>query len=225
MDCENGMGEAQKVGDKVSLHLPFPVRRSRTGDSPDWYLYNGQGDPLYSWRVEIMPYVVGMPPWQESQSWKSPINRAVLQYVDEYSYDSASSPGSRLVADVEAFPEANAMAITGPGTAFNDGREPPMSPLQVPPSTILVVESRSTGIPWPSPGDLDIRDMPQTIGAANGKGISSRFAGGFHVLFADSQVWFLSDKIPFATLKNFFTVADAKNHDRERLLGPYVLER
>ena len=65
--------------------------------------------------------------------------------------------------------------------------------------------------------------MPQTINAADGKGISSRNAGAFHVIFADGRVWLLSDKVPFETLKKFFTIADAEKHDREKLLGPFAL--
>jgi hypothetical protein len=45
------------------------------------------------------------------------------------------------------------------------------------------------------------------------------------VLFADGEVWFLSDKVPFEDLKKFFTVAGAKAHDREALLAPYALAR
>ena len=75
------------------------------------------------------------------------------------------------------------------------------------------------------PRDFDIRTMPHTINAPDGKGISSGFPGGFHVLFADGTVWFLSDKVPFETLQKFFTVGDAEKHDRETLLGPYVLDR
>ena len=99
-----------------------------------------------------------------------------------------------------------------------------MSLKDVPPDAILIVEVRASGIPWPAPNDFDIRTMPHAINAVDGKGISGRFAGGFHVGFADG-VWFLSDNVPFETLKKFFTVADAKQYDREKLLGPYVLER
>jgi hypothetical protein len=87
------------------------------------------------------------------------------------------------------------------------------------------VETRSSGIPWPAPGDFDIRTMPRTVCARDGKGISSRNAGGFHLIFADGQVWLLSDKVPFETLIKFFTTADAEKHNREQLLGSFALHR
>jgi hypothetical protein len=95
----------------------------------------------------------------------------------------------------------------------------------VPPNTILAVETRASGIPWPAPGDFDIGTMPHTINAPDGKGISSRNECGFHVIFADGQVWFLSEKVPFESLKKFFTTAEAKWHDREEVLGQFALHR
>ena len=127
-----------------------------------------------------------------------------------------TQPGRK--AAPQSFPETNALAITGPGTAFGDGVEPPKALKDVPASAILVVETPRSGIPWPATGDFDIRTIPQTINAADGKGISSRNAGGFHVMFADGQVWLLSYKVPFDTLEKFFTLAEARKTRREKLL-------
>ncbi len=96
---------------------------------------------------------------------------------------------------------------------------------EVPAAAILVVECRASGIPWPAPGDFDVRTMPHTVNSSDGKDISGEQAGGFHVIFGDRQVWFIADDVPFETLQKFFTVADAKKYDRENLLGPYALER
>jgi hypothetical protein len=211
--------------------LPFPVRRAQLGGHPeDWYVRNGEGQVLYGWRVEILPDLEGLPygSWTlvRTQPWNSQASSALFQwYSSFYSYDRSNSPGNALETSDESLPEANALAITGPGTAFGDGSERPKSLKDISPGTILVVESRASGIPWPAPGDLDIRNMPKTINAADAKGISSRHPGGVHVIFADKQVWFISDKVPFETLSRFFTVVDAKKYDREVLLGPYVLDR
>jgi hypothetical protein len=95
----------------------------------------------------------------------------------------------------------------------------------VPPATIIAVETRSSGIPWPAPGDFDARIMPQTVCARDRKGISSLNAGGFHVVFADRWVWLLSDKVPFETIAKFLTTAEAGKHNRDELLGPFALHR
>ena len=47
--------------------------------------------------------------------------------------------------------------------------------------------------------------------------------GGFAVGFADGRVWYLSDEVPLATLKQFMTIAGAESADREQMLGPICL--
>ena len=74
------------------------------------------------------------------------------------------------------------------------------------------------------PGDFDIRTMPQAINGAAGRGISSLHATGFHVLFADAEVWFLSNELPFKQLSKFFTVAGAMANDRDKILRPYLID-
>ncbi len=218
-------GRSQRTG-----HLPYPVRRQSAKpekDIEDITDPNGTGRPLFSWRVDILDNLGSGPvTWDWQQPWDSPANRTLLEWNSFYSYYPWDPSENAAQGSVEDFPETNVMAITGPGTAFGDGdKEQPKSLKDVPPSTILVVESRKSGIPWPAPGDFDIRTMPETINAPDGKGISSRYPGGFHVLFADGDVWFLSNKIPFETLKKLFTVENAKKYDREKLLGPYIIDR
>lgn len=201
--------------------LPYPVVRQGQPDRLTVASPIKEADrPLYSWRVKIVPYLAGWHgTWDPSQPWDHSINKNLLEMSKFYSY---SVDGK---TDTSAFPETNLLAIMGPGTAFGDGIGRPLALKAVPPATIIAVETRSSGIPWPAPGDFDIRVMRQTVNAPDGKGISSRNTGGFHLIFADGQVWFLSDKIPFETLRAFFTTADAGSHDREQLLGRYALHR
>ncbi len=215
--------------------LPFPVRRAAlrqpheaTLGLPEQlaqrlYRSNGKGETLFSWRAEITPYLensgAGL---NRLKRWDEHPNREVLLwYSVYYSYgdDNGCQTGRK------PFPDTNAMAVTGPGTAFGDLAHPPKSLADVPSGTILIVEAARSGVPWPAPGDFDVRTMPQTISASDGEGISSRCPGGFHVIFGDRQVWFLSNEIPFAVLKEFFTTDGAEKHDRETVLGPYALQR
>lgn len=206
----------------VHGHLPYQaVRQEPSGQSKEAGPPDGAGGPLYSWRVEIVPYLESWHgTWDPSQPWDHPANRQLVELSSFYAFGATGPEGSP-----QAFPETNLLAITGPGTAFGDGTGRPMAVKAVAPATILAVETRSSGIPWPAPGDLDIRTMPRTVCARDGKGISSRNAGGFHLIFADGQVWLLSDKVPFETVSKFFTTADAEKHDREQLLGSFALHR
>lgn len=202
-------------------HLPYAVRLDSREQLLESGSPNGFRRPLYSWRVEIVPYLESWHgSWDPTQPWNQPANRQLIELSAFYVYDAPA-----LASQPQPFPETNVLAITGPGTAFGDGLECPRALKDVPPDTILVVETQASGIPWPAPGDLYIRTMPQTINAPDGKGISGLNADGFHLVFADGQVWYMSKRVPFETLKLFFKVADAQKNDREQLLGPFAVDR
>lgn len=208
--------------------LPSPAIRERmtTPEVVSAQQIDAESYYSYSWRYALFPFLIGVGRflhWDEP--WYAPVNRKVIEeYGSFFEYGEANHSAWLRAAD-RPISDTIALAITGPGTAWGDGTDPPMRLNEVPAAAILVVEVRASGIPWPAPGDFDIRTMPQTINAPDGKGISSRHAGGFHVIFGDLEVWFLSDQVPFDTLRKFFTVAEAKQQDREKLLGPYALDR
>jgi hypothetical protein len=212
--------------DDVYRHVPLPFFRESPKPPRDICTPNGTGRPTCSWRVAIIPYLEC---WHGSRDafkpWDSPANRDLVERSTFYSYDSTHISRDAAEPDGKSFPETNVLAITGPDTVFGDGEETPKAIQDVPPQTILLVESRASGIPWPAPGDFDVRTMPQTINAPDGAGISSRHTSGFHVAFADGDVWFLSHKTPFATLKRFLTIKEAAQSDREELLGPHRVGR
>jgi hypothetical protein len=203
--------------------LPFPVQRAP-------FVYgkfdvNGDGQDLYSWRARISNYGCRWEwTWDESKPWDSPDNRGLMQRSPLFAADHTPAQTRESLASSQSFPDTVIVAIVGPGTAFGEGKT--STPLKgLPPSAVLLVESRASGIPWPAPGDFDIRTMPRTINAKDGRGISGQNAGGFVVLFADGQVWFISDRVPFETLEKFFTISGADKFDREVLLGPLTLDR
>lgn len=204
-------------------HLPFPVRRETMGKPTKPGMPNGTGRPLYSWRAEVATYrdnwMGGN--WDPSSAWNESANKKMADYPWQFCYDAL------VTWDFPRNYSKNTcmMAITGPGTPLGDGNEPPKSLREMDGDTILVVEVRDSGIHWMTPGDLDIRTMPRTINGADGHGISSRHPGGFHVLFADWRIWFVSQNVPFDELEKFFTVEGARKYDAEEVLGPYVLVR
>ena len=175
--------------------LPFPVRRFQM-NSAQTSRRNGQGEALYSWRVEMIPYLESWHgSWDRSRRWDSPANRDLLELSGFFCYDQSFF---KITASESKgpFPETNALAITGPGTAFGDGMEQPMSLKDVPADAILLVKARTSGIPSANPGDIDIRTVPQTINGSDGKGIPSRDPAGFHVGFADGMSGFYRTMFP-----------------------------
>ena len=210
-------------------HLPYPVRYATSGPAVEIGMPNGDGRPLCSWRAEVAALAGsrGHAPWDISQPWDSPANRPMTDLAAWYGYDGMATQtwSPRYVVSRGTSQRTNMLAITGPGTAFGSDGQTPRRLDDLDPDTILLVEVRDSGIHWMEPGDFDIRTMPHGIDAAEGRRPSSRHRGGFHVLFADGQVWQIAGHVPFAALKKFFTAAGAAKHDRQRELAPHVVDR
>jgi hypothetical protein len=106
-------------------------------------------------------------------------------------------------------------AITGPDTAF--ASTTPTSLKQLPKNLILVVRVERSETHWMEPGDLSIQEL------APSDETKRLLLGddGYVVLFADGDGWVLSGKTPISDLCKFFTIASARQLDREKTLGPY----
>ncbi|MEM7782738.1 MAG: hypothetical protein AAF623_05235 [Planctomycetota bacterium] len=70
-------------------------------------------------------------------------------------------------------------------------------------------------------GDFDVAYLTQPKGIAGEHAISGVHDVGFHILFANLDVWFISNEIPFDNLSKFFTIKDASRYDRNEYLGEY----
>jgi hypothetical protein len=173
-----------------------------------------ESKPLLSWRAQLTHVFNGNQRVDFQSPWDSPTNSALAGPCYVF-----CQPEGRKTTGETCF-----LAITGPGTAFGDGTSPPLAITKIPGDTILIVETRHSGLHWMQPGDFDIRTMPRTINAADGTGIGGAFRDDFLVGFADASYWRLSPQTPFETLARFFTVADAESNDREELLGPYRVQ-
>ena len=162
------------------------------------------GRRLYSWRFELLPYMIqtGLDPHYHD-AWYAPGNRV---FAWKYSsFYSSNNPEGRDA------PDTCIMAITGPGTAF-DGAEHSLPDL--PANTILCVEVANSGVHWMEPGDLDVGDLPPSLTAGPD-------GSGFFVGFADTEVWFLDRSVPLESLRPFLTIKTAASSDRQEILGPY----
>lgn len=219
-------GDSLEVYDSIFGHLPYPVRYETPGKITELGMANGTGKPLYSWRAEVAEFADSWwcaRSWDESKPWDATENRTIASFPWRYSYDAIGLDSNDQLP-TKFSPETNMMAITGPGTAFGCKERAPASLSELDSDTILVVEVWNSGVHWMESGDLDIRNIPRTINAPDGKGISSRYECGVHVLFADGEVWYLSKNMPFEILERFFTIDGAKAADRKTLLQPYIVK-
>jgi prepilin-type processing-associated H-X9-DG protein len=108
----------------------------------------------------------------------------------------------------------NIVAITGPGTAFDEDRECTLDDIDV--DTIVAIELQDSGIDWAAPGDLPISEITASV-------LSGLDGHGVNVLFADGTVWYIPHEVRFEDLKKFFTIEGARQFDRERTLKTPVI--
>jgi len=167
------------------------------------------GKPIWSWRFPTytMRLNVGQRP-DLALAWNDERNSYFLDLLpDVYCYGST--------------PESSVLAITGPGTIFNECKGKfPRECAPDAPDAILLIEVPKSGIHWMEPGDLELGTIKKTIVGPSGE-IRGTFADGVFVAFADGEVWFLSKTVPFSKLKRFFTIKGAESSDRDKVLGPY----
>ena len=199
----------------IALHIysdvfaQFPVTNSNGPPSK----------PINSWRFQIAPFIEMVNPYDGgdfSAAWDDPIT--LHNYYQKECFYRVSDRG-----EGGSSKETIVLAITGPGTAFEDGKT--YKPEELPDDLIIVVETRNSGLLWMEPGDLDIRTMPRTINAPDGRGIAANIGRRFHVIFADGSVWQLSTDVPFEDVEKFLTIDGAKQHGRNEVLGPYVTRK
>lgn len=182
--------------DDVYHRLPPAVRRDELGR------------PLSSWRYQILPYLEAiMVDAPFGERWDDPVNRWLMDRwrPDFCHYQNRDSGDAG---------KTNVVAITGPGTAFEEGRTIGLADTNR--NTILAVVVAGFDTYWMEPGDLHIDHIPDNL-------TSGPKGDGFHVLFADATVWFLKAEVPLEDVKKFFTLEGARQYDRDVVLAPYAL--
>jgi prepilin-type processing-associated H-X9-DG protein len=171
------------------------------------------GRPLSSWRFRVLPFLEAiMMDVDYDARWDDDTNEFNRQFINTELFVYCC-PWAKKTSGKS---NTNIVAITGPGTAFDDDRDVRVEDL--PPDTALLIEIADSGTHWMAPGDLDVRNVPASIT----QGI---LGGGVHVLFADGSVWFFRPDTPLEELKKFFTIEGAKQYDREKVLGRYALKK
>lgn len=172
------------------------------GHFPPAYVAGRDGKPRHSWRVTILPYLGYQHVYDQydfSQPWDSPHNMSLMSSMPP-EYACPSDP------DAKSTFETSYMVVVGPRTAFpgescvscsdiTDGVE----------STILVVETPTSGALWLEPADLDATRMVFQVNGRVGVEIGSHHDGGAHVATADGQAMFLWDASPPEDLRGMTT--------------------
>jgi hypothetical protein len=175
---------------------------------------DSQGKPLRSWRVPLLASWALPPGLDVSLPWNAPSNLA-------YSSSLVRGFGCLIISGKRS-EETSLFAITGPDTGFDTSREVRISDLDG--ELILIMEVVNSGVHWMQPGDYDVQQLTACEGTLRDC-LKSTIRDRVHVLFADGEVWAISDRAPMSRVKPFLTITGAGSHSREKELGEFCLEK
>ncbi len=177
---------------------------------PQAILRDEAGNALSSWRLVVAPWCEGhLPDFDLESTWDSAINSQMRQFTPRWFCLADLPPGARVR-------NTNVCAVTGPGTAFDEGSQ--ISLKDLPADLILLLDVADFDEHWMEPGDLTIGDFPPSV-------TSGLDGTGVHVVFADGAVWQLTPSVPLEVLRRFLTIDQARLHDREDELGPFAVHK
>jgi hypothetical protein len=170
------------------------------GEFPPAATIGPDGKAWHSWRVLVLPYLGKEGEelyrlYDMNQPWNSPYNMSLLPRMPQ----CYASPGDPSTA---AMYETNYLAVVGSGMIFQDKRSLTATDiadgLQ---DTILLVELKSTAIPWTEPRDLKAARLTYQIGVDLG----GNHPGGVNVATADGEPHFLPQSTPPETVHELLT--------------------
>ena len=188
------------------------------GSFPSAYAINEEERPLYSWRVNILPFIEQQKLYDIfhlDESWDSGHNQALFEnrsviYACPQQYRFEGQPGDcpygMIVGPNTISSGPNAVTIS----KVTDGLA----------NTIIVAETRKN-IPWPSPTDISFASLAMGVLKRNDSraledGISSRHRKEeTAVVFADGSVRMLSSKIKPEILQALATINGGEKVDGE----------
>ncbi len=155
---------------------------------PPAVVKGADGQPLYSGRVLLLPYMEQgniYDQWDKSQSWDSPANKPLAELM---------IPTFRDPADTGPPNQTSYLFVTGAGTLFEEGQN---VTFQDAPdglsNTMLMVEVKGSGIAWAEPGDFPA-SQPAALPAGN-------HPSGNNVAMADGSVRTIPSNTPPATIR------------------------
>jgi hypothetical protein len=180
----------------LQIGLALQSYHSAHGTFPARAIFDKQGKPLLSWRVQILPMLEEDALFKEfhlDEPWDSQHNKPLVAKMPAVFRDPRRPPDGTTTF----------LAVIGKGLAFEGDR-----PLKISQffdgtsSTILAVQvNDKQAVPWTKPDDLEVDLTKPTTGLGDAE------ANGFVALFVDGHVLMLPKSIKTKVLSALFTRA------------------
>ena len=159
-------------------------------------VFDKEGTPLLSWRVQILPYLEEDALYKEfhlDEAWDSPHNKPLIAKIPAV-YQNLNRPPDG---------KTNYLAPVGPGTVFKGKTGKKITEITDGTSnTILLVEANEDrAVEWTKPDDLAV-DLNKPLA-----GLGQLRPNGFYAAFCDGSVQMLPSDINPDVLKALFTIA------------------
>lgn len=193
-----------------SVHAQLPIGESPREDYPIKY---GNGNPLLSWRVYLLPYLEAEPLYNKfklDESWDSPHNIQLLDEIpDLYKSLDYQGLGNKTVV----------LGLSGPGGIFDH-----QATIGAPDRSVrfrdisdgtahtllVIMAGPDKAVPWTQPVDLhyDMVNIAQSLGAVG---------ESFLALFADGSARRIRTGTDPKTLVQLFQFRDGQQIDFDKL--------
>jgi Protein of unknown function (DUF1559)/Domain of unknown function (DUF4190) len=186
---------AQCVNNLKQIALAMQNYESVYGCFPPAATYGGNGQPLLSWRVLILPYLDQQTLYSQfhlDEAWDSPHNKPLADQMPYFFACPRSKPLAKGLTTYEVIIDPHSM-FTGkrsgvPLNSVTDGIH----------NTFLVVESNDP-VCWTKPDDLPFLSKDPMLG------MGSEHAGGFNAAIADGSARFIQNSISPDVLRALVT--------------------
>jgi prepilin-type processing-associated H-X9-DG protein len=182
------IGLALHAYHKANNHFPM----ANTRDKDD--------NPLFSWRVEILP-MLGYGDLYKSlkmdESWDSLHNIQLLNKQESLREYICPTQVHSNNGYFNNYPySTNYIVIIGPGTAWRKDRPVKLSEFPDGGShTVMVVEVESDNEHWAEPQDITVDQALRRMWYDEGEIVLQHHSKTFQVLFADGSVWCINKEI------------------------------
>jgi hypothetical protein len=199
---------AQSQNNLRQIGIALHNYRSSHGHFPPATVTGPDGRPLYSWRVELLPFLGHAQLYRRLRRdlpWDHPDNKKLLAKV----------PAVFALPGAKATDQTHYQAVVGPGAAFEGKKGVTIASFTDGTSNTLMVVETAQPVHWAAPGDLAFTPgKPLALGAAR---------SGFNGLMADGTTHFFPANLDPMVLTALCTRAGGEVVDLSNLRGGAVV--